>query len=196
MPHTASSDPIARFRDSFHRASQSEAFDASRCVLATADASGRPSVRFLLVKEVDERGFRFHTHYESRKARELAVNPRAALAYHWASIGEQVRIEGVVERLPPELSDHYFASRPRGSQLSAWASPQSEPIETRAALEAMVAETARRFEGRTVPRPDYWGGYRLVPETIEFWIDGANRLHDRFLYRKTDSGWSMTRLAP
>jgi pyridoxamine 5'-phosphate oxidase len=189
-------DPIARFRDSFRRAAERETFDASRCALATADARGRPSVRFVLVKEVDARGFRFHTNYESRKARELGENPYGALAFHWASIGEQVRIEGPVERLEAELSDAYFAARPRGSQIGAWASPQSRPIESRDSLVEAVASFERRFEGETIPRPEFWGGFRLVPERIEFWIDGASRLHDRFLYQKSGAGWVSSRLAP
>ncbi len=189
-------DPISRFRETFTRASALESFDASRCVLATATADGRPSARFVLVKETDDRGFRFHTHYASRKARELAENPRAALAFHWASIGEQVRVEGSVERLEPELSDAYFAGRPRGSQLGAWASPQSEPIEGRWALLERIAETEKRFGDAVIPRPDFWGGYRLVPDTIEFWKEGADRLHDRVLYQKSHQGWVVLHLAP
>jgi pyridoxamine 5'-phosphate oxidase len=189
-------DPIARFRESFRRASDLETFDASRAALATADARGRPSVRFVLVKEVDEYGFRFHTNYESRKAMELEANPWAALAFHWASIGEQIRVEGRVERLDAAASDAYFAGRPRGSQMGAWASPQSRPVPDRDVLVEAVESLAKRFEGEAIPRPDFWGGYRLIPEAIEIWIDGASRLHDRFLYRKSETGWLMTRLAP
>lgn len=189
-------DPISRFRATCDRASELESFDASRCVLATATADGRPSARFVLVKEIDDRGFRFHTHYGSRKARELAENPRAALAFHWASIGEQVRIEGTVELLEPELSDAYFASRPRGSQIGAWASPQSEPIEGRWVLLERIAGLEQRFGDDAIPRPEFWGGYRLVPETIEFWKEGADRLHDRVLYQTNAQGWTVLHLAP
>jgi pyridoxamine 5'-phosphate oxidase len=189
-------DPMERFRATYARAASLESFDASRCVLATATADGRPSARFVLVKETDDRGFRFHTHYESRKGRELGENPRAALAFHWESIGEQVRVEGSVERLEPELSDAYFAARPRGSQIGAWASPQSEPIESREVLLARATRLERQFAGAPIPRPDFWGGYRLVPEAIEFWSNQADRLHDRVLYQKNGAAWTMRRIAP
>jgi pyridoxamine 5'-phosphate oxidase len=189
-------DPIARFRDAIGRARPGAAFDVDRAALATADASGRPSVRFVLVRAYGESGFYFHTHYESRKAREIAYNPWAALAWHWESIGEQVRARGQVRRAPEEESDAYFRTRPRGSQIGAWASPQSQVIADRRDVEARVHETAKRFEGREVPRPPYWGGFVLLPEEIEFWINGESRLHDRHLYVRDGAGWRFSLLAP
>ena len=190
-------DPIAWFARSIARAAEVESFDATRAALATANAQGVPDVRFVLVKQADARGFVFFTHYESRKAHDLRDNPRAALAFHWAAIGEQVRVQGSVERLPEAESDAYYASRPRGSQLGAWASAQSEPIADRAALDAKLAEVARRFASVTaIPRPADWGGFRLVPDSIEFWRNREDRLHDRFRFTRTSSGWSGRRLQP
>ena len=194
LPHPM--DPIARFREAIERARHGAAFDVDRAALATADAEGRPSVRFVLVRGYEESGFHFHTHYESRKGRELADNPWAALAWHWESIGEQVRARGRVRRATTEESDAYFRTRPRGSQIGAWASPQSQPIAARAELEARVREIAERFEGQDVPRPHYWGGFVLMPDEIEFWINGEARLHDRFLYTRDAESWRFTRLAP
>jgi pyridoxamine 5'-phosphate oxidase len=190
------SDPIVRFRVSFARAAESEGFAAERVALASADAEGRPSVRFVLLKEVDSRGFVFYTNLGSRKARELRENPRAALAFHWSSTGEQVRVEGSVERASEQAADAYFATRPRGSQLGAWASQQSAPIDSREELERKVSELERTYEGRPIPRPDFWGGFRIVPSEIEFWHDRSDRLHDRILYTRTPSGWTLTRLSP
>lgn len=189
-------DPIARFRSSFARANASESFDASRAALATCDASGHPSVRYVLIKRFDDRGFLVFTHLASRKAREMTDNPRAALAFHWASTGEQVRIEGRVEPALASESDAYFAERPRGSQLGAWASAQSTPLHARSELEARVLEHERRFAGGVVPRPPFWGGLRIVPDSIEFWHDRPDRLHDRELYTRGASGWSTTLLSP
>jgi pyridoxamine 5'-phosphate oxidase len=190
-------DPLAWFRDSFERAVAAESFDASRAALATAAADGRPSVRFVLVKQVDARGFVFFTNLESRKARDLSQNPNAALAFHWASIGEQVRIEGDIERVTDGESDAYFATRPRGSQLGAWASSQSAPIDTRGQLEAQLAAVTQRFVGNpSVPRPEHWGGYRLVPTAIEFWQDRRDRLHDRCLFTRAGATWLQARLQP
>jgi pyridoxamine 5'-phosphate oxidase len=189
-------DPIARFAESFERARKSEPFDASRVALASADARGRPSVRFVLLKHFDSAGFVIFTNLESRKARELLENPFAALGFHWASTGEQVRIEGAVEPTSAEASDAYFATRARGSQLGAWASRQSTAIESREELEARVAALEAEYADRSVPRPPFWGGLRIVPSHIEFWHDREDRLHDRFLYTRTPEGWSRTRLSP
>ncbi len=189
-------DPIARFVESFDRARDLEPFDATRAALATSDREGRPSVRFVLVKEWDVRGFVFYTNLESRKALELRANPEAALAFHWSSIGVQVRIDGGVEQVDAAQADRYFASRPRGSQLGAWASRQSTVIAARGELTASLAEVEARFAGRDVPRPPFWGGYRLLPARIEFWQDHADRLHDRLLYTRDHDGWRSAILSP
>jgi pyridoxamine 5'-phosphate oxidase len=165
--------------------------------LATATVDGVPSARMVLVKVRDGSGFVFFSNYESRKGRELTANPRAALVFHWDALGRQVRVEGPVERASSEESAHYARSRPRGSQLSALASPQSEVIEGRDVLERRVAELAREYEGMEVPRPENWGGFRLLPEQFEFWQHRADRLHDRLRYtRQPDRGWLVQRLAP
>jgi len=190
-------DPFVWFRASFERAGTLESFDATRAALATVGASGQPSVRFVLVKQVDDRGFVFFTNFESRKARELREHPRAALAFHWASTGEQVRVEGSVVRIAEAESDAYFATRPRGSQLGAWASAQSSPIATRGELDAKLARVRERFaESAPVPRPAHWGGYRLVPSLIEFWQDRRDRMHDRIAFTREGSRWVRTRLQP
>lgn len=191
-----SDDPIARFHAALTEAGKTEDFDPTRAALATASPEGAPSVRFVLVKEQSAEGFVFYTNYNSPKARELEANPRAALAFHWSSTNVQVRVSGPVHRAGGDVSDRYFASRPRGSQLGATVSPQSEIIESREQLEAGVAELAARIGDGPIPRPDDWGGYVLVPQTIEFWIDGNDRLHDRFLYTREADGWTMVRLAP
>jgi pyridoxamine 5'-phosphate oxidase len=189
-------DPIARFREAFERASRTEPFDATRAALATASASGRPSVRYVLVKEVGPDGFVFFTNYESRKAREIEANGFAALAFHWHSIGEQVRVEGSIARASAERSDAYFATRDRASQIGAWASPQSRVIASREELEQRVEAIAERFGGGEVPRPPHWGGFVLTPERIEFWKNGESRLHDRWLYVRDGASWRVERLAP
>ena len=190
-------DPFAWFRASFDRAAALESFDTTRAALATVGASGQPSVRYVLVKQVDESGFVFFTNFESRKARELRDNPRAALAFHWASTGEQVRVEGAVVRLDDAASDRYFATRPRGSQLGAWASDQSTPIAGRAELDAKLTRVCERYpEPTPIPRPSHWGGYRIVPSLIEFWHDQRDRMHDRIAFTREGSRWVRTRLQP
>ena len=165
--------------------------------LATATPDGQPSARMVLLRGFDARGFVFHTNYESRKAGELTRNPRAALVFYWAGLERQVRVEGRIERVSAEESDAYFAGRPRGSQLSACASPQSQLVDSREVLEQRAQELAVEYEGRPVPRPAIWGGYRVVPAAIEFWQGRANRLHDRLQYvPREGGGWRVERLAP
>jgi pyridoxamine 5'-phosphate oxidase len=175
---------------------QAEAGGLDVVALATASAQGAPSARMVLLKGADERGFVFHSSYESRKARELAENPRAALLFHWQEPGRQARVEGKVERVDRAESEAYFRTRPRGGQLAAWASTQSEPIGSREDLEARFHEVEAEYEGREVPLPPHWGGFRLVPESYEFWEHRDNRLHDRFRYRRESDGWAIERLSP
>jgi pyridoxamine 5'-phosphate oxidase len=189
-------DPIDRLRESLSRAGAASSFDATAAALATVDPTGRPSVRIVLVKFVDVRGFAFFTNRESRKGRELAANPRAALCFHWPAIGEQVRVEGEVSLLGDDESDGYFAARPRESQIGAWASRQSMPLESREALEAAVRVCEARFAGRAVPRPPFWGGYLLRPERIEFWISAEGRLHHRTVFERAGEGWRESLLNP
>ena len=164
--------------------------------LATADADGAPAVRYVLLKGFSDEGFDFFTDYRSAKAADLEANPRAALSLWWPQLGRQVRVGGDVSRLGGEESDAYFASRPREAQIGAWASHQSSPLADRAELEARVGEVEERFDGGEVERPPHWGGYRLRPQTIEFWQQGAGRLHDRFRYRREGDGWTIERLSP
>ncbi len=164
--------------------------------LATTDADGGPSARTVLLRGADEAGFRFFTHYASPKGRHLAEAPRAQLVFYWRETGNQILVHGEVEQLSAAESDAYFATRPRGSQLGAWASEQSSVIESRDALLALVKEVEQRFDGDDVPRPPHWGGYIVKPESIEFWRGGEFRLNDRFIYRKSDAGWAAERLSP
>ena len=157
---------------------------------------GQPSVRMVLLKGVDQQGFRFFTNMESRKGQELAAHPRAALCFHWKSLQRQVRVEGRVEKLPAGEADEYFKTRHPLSKLGAWASQQSRPLESRAALEARVKEIEEKFQGTEIPRPGYWAGYLVVPEKIEFWQQGDGRLHDRFLFTRSGDGWDVERLHP
>jgi len=170
--------------------------DATAMILATADGRGRPSARTVLLKGIDDRGFAFFTNYESRKGRDLAENPRAALVFFWPALERQVLVSGAVSKLPPAESEAYFRSRPRGSRIAAWASRQTPVVDDRAQLEREWAEAAARFPGNDVPLPPYWGGYVLTPSRIEFWQGRPNRLHDRFAYVLDDGRWTVQRLAP
>lgn len=189
-------DPHALFEEWLAEARLAEPNDPTAMALATADARGRPSVRMVLLKGHDRRGFVFYTNFDSRKGGELAANPGAALLFHWKSLRRQVRVEGPVEPVADAEADSYFATRGRDSQLGAWASEQSRPLDSRATFEARYEEVRRRFEGSEVPRPPRWGGWRVAPERIEFWIDRAHRLHERRLFTRAEGGWSEGLLYP
>ncbi|HZF10439.1 MAG TPA: pyridoxamine 5'-phosphate oxidase [Thermoanaerobaculia bacterium] len=190
-------DPIEQFRIWFAQALAVDAKDANAMTLATADREGRPSARIVLLKGIDERGFVFFTNYESEKARELAENPRAALVFYWPLLDRQVRVEGEVTRTSREESAAYFASRPLGARLGAWASRQSRPLRGREELEQALAQVEARYEGGEVPLPDFWGGYRLAPSAVELWQGRPSRLHDRFRYERSPEGsWRVARLFP
>jgi pyridoxamine 5'-phosphate oxidase len=189
-------DAVSQFRAWFDEAQAEGVPLPEACALATLSAAGQPAARMLLLKSVDEGGFVFGTSYASRKGRELRENPRAALLFYWHALGRQVRVQGTVERVAEDESDAIFLARPRASRISALASHQSEPLAAREQLEARVRELDRELEGREVERPGFWGGYRLVPDEIEFWQHRANRLHIRFVYRRSDGGWEIEELQP
>jgi len=189
-------DPVAQFARWFDQALAAKAADANAMALATIGADGRPTLRIVLLKDYGPDGFVFYTNQSSRKGAELAHNPATALNFYWPELERQVRIEGRASRVSADEADRYFATRPRGSQLAAWASPQSEPVSGRQELEARLAEVAKRFAGAEVSRPPHWGGYRVRPDLVEFWQGRESRLHDRIRYRLIDSRWIIERLAP
>lgn len=192
----AAEDPIEKFALWLADARAAGIHEPTAMTVATASADGAPSARMVLLKGADGRGFTFFTNYDSDKGRELAANPRAALVFPWHAMGRQVRVTGPVERVSPEESDEYWATRPPASRLSAWASPQSGAIPSRAVLESKVAELAARWPGDAVPRPPFWGGFRVTPVTIEFWTHMDDRLHNRERYTREGDAWRVECLAP
>lgn len=200
MPDATSlriTDPFARFREWMAEAEASEPTEANAMTVATATPDGRPSARAILLKGVDARGFVFYTNKTSRKSAELAANRHVALLFHWKSLARQIRIEGVVEPVTDAEADAYFASRPRISRLGAWASDQSHPLDSRLTLERRLAEYEAKYPGEDIPRPPYWSGYRVLPDSFEFWQNMPFRLHDRTTYtRSPDGGWTVGKLFP
>jgi len=192
----AGEDPLVLFHTWFQDATKSGIYLPESTALGTATSDGKPSVRLVLLKGYDERGFVFFTNYGSRKAAELDANPQATLVFHWAILQRQIRVEGSVQRISKEESEAYFHSRPRGSQIGAWASRQSEPLETRKELEERVKKYEDEFKGGEVPLPPFWGGYRLEPRSVEFWQGRASRLHDRITFLRVGEGWTRQRLYP
>ena len=193
---TAPNDPFQFFTQWFEEARAAGVREPNAMTLATVGAEGQPAARIVLLKGQDERGFVFYTNYESRKGDDLAAHPRAALVFWWEPLERQVRIEGTVEKVAAKLSDTYFASRPRGSRLGAWASDQSRVVDDRAELEARLEEVEEQYDDGHIPRPPHWGGYRVVPARFEFWQGRTNRLHDRLEYLPANGVWTIRRLAP
>jgi pyridoxamine 5'-phosphate oxidase len=195
-PAAVAPDPIEQFRAWMRAARESGVYEPEAMTVSTVGDDGRPSSRYVLLRGLDERGFSFFTNYESAKGRALAQRPFAALTFGWLALHRAVRVEGDVERLPAQESDAYFASRPRGAQISAWASPQSTVIAGRDELDRAMAEVEERFAGVEVPRPPHWGGLLVRPERVELWQGRPNRLHDRVRYQRDGDGWRIERLAP
>ncbi len=192
-----SEDPISKFIQWQEQARRHQGIlEPTAACLATAERSGQAHARIVLVKQADARGFVFYTNLESNKSREIEANPKVALCFHWMPLRRQVRIEGHVERVSDAEADDYFATRPRESRIGSWSSKQSKPLASRDELVRAVAENTKKFEGRDVPRPDFWSGWRVIPEAIEFWEEGENRLHDRELYVRKGQGWEASRLYP
>jgi pyridoxamine 5'-phosphate oxidase len=189
-------DPIVQFQEWFEKVIDADLHEPNAMIVSTASTDGKPSARTVLLKGYDERGFVFYTNYEGRKANEIEANPMCALLFYWGELERQVRIEGRASRLSGDESDAYFEGRPRGSRLGAWASEQSRPLEDRSVLEERVKALEAQYEGREIPRPPFWGGYRVEPDTIEFWQGRENRLHDRLVYRREDGAWRIERLQP
>jgi len=196
MDGLASTDPLTQFHDWFEEAKRSEPNDPNAMALATATKDGMPSVRVVLLKGIDPRGFVFYTNLESRKGEELTGNPRASLCFHWKSLRRQIRIDGAIEVVSDAEADAYYASRPRDSRIGAWASIQSRPLENRDALKSRVAEFTEKFADADIPRPPFWSGFRVLPRRIEFWQDQPFRLHDRLVYTLGENGWTAGRLFP
>jgi pyridoxamine 5'-phosphate oxidase len=189
-------DPLTQLLQWREAAVQAGSLEPDAMTLACVGREGRPSARIVLFRGIYEGGVRFFTNYQSRKGRELEENPLAALLFFWPQIGRQIRLEGTVTKLSNMVSDEYFRNRPRGHQLNAWASFQSEPIEGMQILQARLEELSREYQGREVPRPPHWGGYNLQPDMVEFWTNGQDRFHDRQCYRKVEEGWARLQLSP